>query len=134
MLAIPDGIQPVAVQDAAAQEIVEEDEEEAIHIAPDSTEWLQVQALQPGNWLEFSLADDPMTRAKLSWISPMSGRYLFVNRRGLKVADYSAQELAVLLGAGQARVLAANALFDRAMSAIVGKLSQPDNPSSPETE
>jgi hypothetical protein len=67
-----------------------------------------------------------MTRAKLSWISPMSGRYLFVNRRGLKVADYSPQELTALLTDGQARVLAANALFDRAMSAIVDKLSQPD--------
>jgi hypothetical protein len=56
----------------------------------------------------------------------MSGRYLFVNRRGLKVADYSPQELSVLIADGQARVLAANALFDRAMTAIVGKLSQPD--------
>jgi hypothetical protein len=85
-----------------------------------------VQALQPGTWLEFCLPDEAMTRAKLSWISPMSGRYLFVNRRGLKVADYPPQELAALLASGQARVLAANALFDRAMNAIVGKLSQPE--------
>jgi hypothetical protein len=85
-----------------------------------------VQALQPGTWLEFCLPDEAMTRAKLSWISPMSGRYLFVNRRGLKVADYPPQELAALLAGGQARVLAANALFDRAMNAIVGKLSQPE--------
>ena len=60
-----------------------------------------MQALQPGTWLEFCLADEAMTRAKLSWISPMSGRYLFVNRRGLKVADYAPQELAVLLADGQ---------------------------------
>jgi hypothetical protein len=83
-----------------------------------------VQALQPGNWLEFTLADEPPARAKLSWISPMSGRYLFVNRRGLKVADYAPRELANLFADGKARVLAANALFDRAMTAIVGKLSQ----------
>jgi hypothetical protein len=65
-----------------------------------------------------------MVRAKLSWISPMSGRYLFVNRRGLKVGDYAPQELAPLLAAGRARVLADNALFDRALSAIVGRLSE----------
>ena len=64
----------------------------------------------------------------------MSGRYLFVNRRGLKVADYSPQELAALLIDGHARVLAANALFDRALSAIVGRLSQTDSPPAPATD
>src|SRR5690348_10186666 len=121
MLAIPDSIQPIV--DSEADDSTEPD---AVTLSPDSSEWLQVQALQPGTWLEFSLTEDNLTRAKLSWISPMSGRYLFVNRRGLKVADYSPQDLAILLADGQARVLAANALFDRAMTAIVDKLSQPD--------
>ena len=125
MLAIPDNIQPVIESRHAQEEVLEED---LVVIPPDSPEWHQVLALQPGTWLEFCLPDEAMTRAKLSWISPMSGRYLFVNRRGLKVADYSPQELTGLMMAGQARVLAANALFDRAMTAIVGKLSQPDNP------
>jgi len=124
MLAIPDSIQPVIDRDTAAEDHTHD--EEIVEAPLDSPEWHQVQALQPGTWLEFCLADEAMTRAKLSWISPMSGRYLFVNRRGLKVADYAPQELAALLTGGQARVLAANALFDRAMSAIVGKLSQPD--------
>ncbi|WP_426700399.1 DUF1631 domain-containing protein [Rhodanobacter sp. Col0626] len=123
MLAIPDSIQPVIDHDTAMDESSEDD---LADVPPDSPEWHQVQALQPGTWLEFSLPDEPLTRAKLSWISPMSGRYLFVNRRGLKVADYAPQELAHLLADSQARVLAANALFDRAMSAIVGKLSQPE--------
>lgn len=125
MLAIPDSIQPVIDTNANAKAAIEE-EEEAVLVPPDSPEWQQVQALQAGNWLEFCPPGEAMNRAKLSWISPMSGRYLFVNRRGLKVADYSPQELAVLFGNGQARLLAANALFDRAMTAIVGKLSQPD--------
>jgi hypothetical protein len=125
MLAIPDSIQPVVDRAAESDEHLDR---ESVAVAPDSPEWLQVQELQPGTWLEFCLADEAMTRAKLSWISPMSGRYLFVNRRGLKVADYAPQALAVLLADGNARVLAANALFDRAMSAIVGRLQQPDAP------
>ena len=128
VLAIPDSIQPVIEQDATPQDNVEEDLVEA---PLDSPQWHQVLALQPGTWLEFCLPDEPMTRAKLSWISPMSGRYLFVNRRGLKVADYSPQELTALITDGRARVLAANALFDRAMSAIVTKLSQPDASTPP---
>ena len=132
ILAIPDSIQPVVDRDAELDD--EALDRDAVVVAPDSPEWQQVQALQPGTWLEFSLIDEPMTRAKLSWISPMSGRYLFVNRRGLKVADYSPQELAVLLADGHALVLAANALFDRAMSAIVGRLSQPDAAQTTGTE
>ncbi|HEY0197213.1 MAG TPA: DUF1631 domain-containing protein [Rhodanobacter sp.] len=119
---IPDSIQPIAERGGMLDEQTFDD---TVAVPPDSPEWQQVQALQPGTWLEFALADEAMTRAKLSWISPMSGRYLFVNRRGLKVADYAPHELAVLLADGHAHVLAANALFDRAMTAIVGKLQQP---------
>jgi len=130
MLAIPDNIQPIVESRNSQQD---ELEEEVAEVPLDSPEWHQVLALQPGTWLEFCLPDEAMTRAKLSWISPMSGRYLFVNRRGLKVADYSPQELTGLMTDGHARVLAANALFDRAMSAIVGKLSQPDTPAPADT-
>ncbi len=124
MLSIPDSIQPVISQDTPADD--DGIDGEVVEVPLDSPEWHQVQALQQGSWLEFCMPDEAMTRAKLSWISPMSGRYLFVNRRGLKVADYSPRELTVLLTNGQARILAGNALFDRAMTAIVGKLSQPD--------
>jgi hypothetical protein len=130
MLAIPDNIQPIVdhdVQDSAPAA-------EAVTVSPESPEWQQVQALQAGTWLEFRLADESMARAKLSWISPMSGRYLFVNRRGLKVADYAPNELAVLLADGHARILAASALFDRAMTAIVDRLSQSNLSSAADTE
>ncbi|MDE2156983.1 MAG: DUF1631 domain-containing protein [Xanthomonadaceae bacterium] len=124
ILAIPDSIEPVVARDTGPDAGTDMDEPAPVPM--DTPEWRRVQALQPGTWLEFCLADEPMTRAKLSWISPMSGRYLFVNRRGLKVADYEPQELAVLLARGQATILASNALFDRAMNAIVDRLSQSD--------
>ncbi|TAL74549.1 MAG: DUF1631 domain-containing protein [Rhodanobacter sp.] len=120
---IPESIQPIAETVPAPEELPDE----TVAVATDSPEWRQVEALQPGVWLEFQLPNEPMVRAKLSWISPMSGRYLFVNRRGLKVADYAPQELAVLLGSKHAQVLATNALFDRAMSAIVNRLRLDEN-------
>lgn len=125
--AIPESIQPIAAPAPESDELPEE----AVAVAANSPEWRQVEALQPGVWLEFQLPDEEMVRAKLSWISPMSGRYLFVNRRGLKVADYAPQELAVLLGSKHAHVLATNALFDRAMSAIVSRLQQTDATAQP---
>jgi hypothetical protein len=124
-LPIPDSIQPLV---QAAPDFDDDNLGFASpDISADSPEYRQVEALQSGTWMELSLADDSSTRAKLSWISPMTGRYLFVNRRGLKVADYAPRELAALLKQGKARVLAANALFERAMSAIVDRLSHPSS-------
>jgi hypothetical protein len=119
-LPIPDNIQPITETEAALQ--VEETVPEA---QEDTPELRMVHELKPGIWLEFATEGDTIERAKLSWVSPMSGRYLFVNRRGLKVADYAPYELAREIIAGRARVLESTALFDRALDAIVGRLSQP---------
>ena len=122
-LPIPESIQPIAesvedLEDPASAE------PPADTVTPEVREQLEhVKALKPGTWLEFSGQEGHFERAKLSWISPMSGRYLFVNRRGLKVGDYSPYELASVMAEGRARVLASNALFDRAMDAIVDRLS-----------
>jgi hypothetical protein len=99
-----------------------------------SAELHVVRELRPGTWLEFGHGSDAPERAKLSWISPMSGRYLFVNRRGLKVADHSPHELARAMADGQVRVLDSSALFDRAMDAIVGRLSHSADEGHTDTE
>lgn len=119
-LPIPESIQPIAESEAELAR--SEPEPEPVL---DTPEMQLVAELKPGTWLEFVTGPETIERAKLSWISPMSGRYLFVNRRGLKVADYSPHELAQALASGTARVLESTALFDRALDAIVGRLSQP---------
>ncbi|MFC5740322.1 DUF1631 domain-containing protein [Dyella tabacisoli] len=119
-LPIPENIQPVV--DTAPESVEPEPgTEDPLENSPALE---QVRELKPGHWLEFSADNASVERAKLSWISPMSGRYLFVNRRGLKVADYSPYELAAALTDGTARILESTALFDRALDAIVGRLSQ----------
>ena len=123
-LPIPESIQPLAESMADLEDDPANAEPEASAITPEVREELEhISALKPGTWLEFNSTDEHFERAKLSWISPMSGRYLFVNRRGLKVADYSPYELATVMAEGRARILASNALFDRAMDAIVDRLS-----------
>ena len=120
VLPIPESIQPLLDTEPEASDPVTEPTVAGM----DSGELMQVENLKPGAWLEFCPTGDAVTRAKLSWISPMSGRYLFVNRRGLKVGDYAPHELAAALAAGSARVLPSEPLFDRAMGAIVDRLSQ----------
>ncbi len=128
-LPIPESIQPIAESEAE----LARSEPEAEPVI-DTPEMQLVAELKPGTWLEFTTGPETVERAKLSWISPMSGRYLFVNRRGLKVADHAPHELAEALARGTARVLDSTALFDRALDAIVGRLSQPATATSPATE
>ncbi|MGH8124325.1 MAG: DUF1631 domain-containing protein [Rhodanobacteraceae bacterium] len=87
-----------------------------------------VRELKIGGWVEF--VDDTGTRerAKLSWISPISGKYLFVNRRGLKVADRTAVQLASELLSGRAMILEEVPLFDRALDAIIDRLRNAQPP------
>ncbi|WHZ19202.1 MAG: Thymidine phosphorylase [Rhodanobacteraceae bacterium] len=89
-----------------------------------------VRDLKVGGWVEFVDEQGTRERAKLSWISPISGKYLFVNRRGLKVADRTAVQLATELHAGRAMILEEVPLFDRALDAIVDRLrnAQPEPP------
>lgn len=89
----------------------------------DNDEFVQaVRKLKVGTWIEFADENDHRERAKLSWISPISSKYLFVNRRGLKVCDKTVAALAIEMRRGSAIVLEEVPLFDRALDAIVARL------------
>jgi hypothetical protein len=83
----------------------------------------QARDMKVGTWVEFIDANSGnKERAKLSWISPISSKYLFVNRKGLKVSDKTVFALAAEIRRGQAVVLEEVPLFDRALDAIVERL------------
>ncbi|MCQ4165166.1 DUF1631 domain-containing protein [Tahibacter harae] len=81
-----------------------------------------VRELKVGTWIEFLDEHGAKERAKLSWISPISSKYLFVNRKGLKVADRTLAQLASDLAENRVTVLEEVPLFDRALDAIVERL------------
>jgi len=96
----------------------------------------QAKEMKVGTWVEFTDANTgSKERAKLSWISPISSKYLFVNRKGLKVSDKTVFALAAEIRRGHAVVLEEVPLFDRALDAIVERLKaahapSPDEPSA----
>ncbi|MFB3103776.1 MAG: DUF1631 family protein [Pseudomonadales bacterium] len=49
---------------------------------------------------------------------------MFVNRRGMKVAENSLLGLAADLDAGTLTILAESQVFDRALQAVIGNLRQ----------
>lgn len=102
-------------EDARAPQQTLDDEEDCLRQAKD---------MKVGMWVEFTDANGAKERAKLSWISPISSKYLFVNRKGLKVSDMTAPQLAIQIKEGKAVVLEEVPLFDRALDAIVERLKQ----------
>ncbi len=86
----------------------------------------QAKRLEVGDWLEVTDAQGKSLRIKLSWISKVTGIRVFVNRRGMKAAEYTLQGLAAELRRGRAKVIEGKIpLMDRALSAMMSVLKSP---------
>lgn len=105
-----------------APDVDEDFDPDDMSVNIDATSLQAVRELKIGAWIEFVDDTGGRERAKLSWISPISGKYLFVNRRGLKVVDRTALELATEVHKQRALILEEVPLFDRALDAIVDRL------------
>ena len=81
-----------------------------------------VRTLDVGSWVEFYHVDGSKTPARLTWMSPVTGRYLFTDRKGMKVADATVHGLAVEMQRGNAAVIEDVPLFDRIIGTITEHL------------
>ena len=86
-----------------------------------------VDRLRPETWLEFRHADGPPTRAKLASVLDDGQRWLFVNRKGMKVFERTRNQLARELASAQATILEDRQLFDRALERIIRNLRSRDD-------
>jgi len=82
----------------------------------------QIDEMEVGNWVEFSLVNGASFRCKLSAIIEEAECFVFVNRMGLKVIEKTRSELAHELRRGRLTVLQQGALIDRALDAVAGTL------------
>jgi hypothetical protein len=80
------------------------------------------RSLDRGMWIEFEGDDGQLAFAKLAWISPLRGTYLFTNRQGQKALSMTAEELAERFRADRARPVEAEPLLDRALTTVMGQL------------
>src|SRR5690606_32723327 len=84
----------------------------------------QMRALRPGDWVRLKDGDGDPTAAKVAWISPLSARFLLVNRRGIRVLVASAEQLAALSKEGRLEVGAEQAPFDAALQQMQRQLDR----------
>ena len=88
----------------------------------DTTDADHFRSLPIGTWLDFIDKDNKMQAGKLSWVSPISSRLLFVNRRGVRFCVASPEELAMMVRLGRLRTHQDEDAFDSAMSEVIERL------------
>jgi hypothetical protein len=98
---------------SAETEVVLPDDDEAL---------LQVDNLRVGSWVEFQEDEEHKLRCKLAAVIKPTGKYIFVNRTGMKVLEKTRTGLAVEFRRGAIRLLDDALLFDRALESVIGNL------------
>ena len=81
-----------------------------------------VRRLKRGTWVEIEQDDGTFTRAKLAWVSPMKGVYLFTNRLGARAASINPSALADKFRYGKAQIIDEVPLVERAVNNLMERL------------
>ncbi|MDP2244457.1 DUF1631 domain-containing protein [Pseudomonas sp.] len=129
LLELPPALEPHGV---AMVEVVEEivllapgrstPDETEICLPDDDEALLQVDNLRVGSWVEFQEDEEYKLRCKLAAVIKPTGKYIFVNRTGMKVLEKTRMGLAVEFRRKSIRLLDDALLFDRALESVIGNL------------
>jgi len=82
----------------------------------------QVAAFVQGAWFDMKDNKGENVRCRLAAFIKPTGKYIFVNRNGMKVAEKTRSELAIALKNSELRALDNSVLFDRALETVVSSL------------
>jgi hypothetical protein len=83
--------------------------------------WTHVQR---HTWVEFRRENAPSLRARLTWISPAKGVYLFTNSNASAAISVSPEALAEQMRRGEARIVDDAPLVDRAVDSMLANLRE----------
>lgn len=102
-------------------------QEPEVTLPDDDESLLKVDELRVGSWVEFQEDEEHKLRCKLAAIIKPTGKYIFVNRTGMKVLEKTRMGLAVEFRRGSIRLLDDALLFDRALESVIGNLRRLKN-------
>lgn len=88
-----------------------------------------VKKLNVGAWLKLPAADGELEECKLAVRVSAVDKLIFVNRAGIKMGDYSSEQLIALLVAEEAVIDDAGVEFEDTLAQVVSKLRQDRNKS-----
>ena len=81
-----------------------------------------MRQIKVGTWIHIAGEDGKHHPVKLSWVSPISSRLMFVNRRGVRVLVASVEELAAMKQEGNLLVREQENVFDQVLHRVMGRL------------
>jgi hypothetical protein len=84
----------------------------------------RMRRLRVGQSLHLIEDDGRESAARIAWVSPLTSRFLIVNRRGMRKLVVSPEELAALVGKGRVSLRSSEAPFDEALRDMWQQLSQ----------
>jgi hypothetical protein len=84
-----------------------------------------VSSLVRGMWVQFLQKNGATIRAKLTWISPLKGIYLFSNPNGARALAFEPKALAEAFRRGRAEVISDSPLVESAMNSMVSSMKEP---------
>lgn len=93
---------------------------ETEEISEDDPHWQQTFRLAQGSWFELKRGDEEQFRCRLAAVIRDIDQFIFVNRNGAKVAEFTRIELAQALRAAQLMPLDDGMLFERALQSVIG--------------
>jgi hypothetical protein len=86
------------------------------------------EAMPLGTWVDLVGDDGRAVPAKITFVSPISGKRILSNRRGLRVLCASVQELATMEAEGQIKPRHSDRAFDNALGAVGRRLEAQRKP------
>jgi len=97
-----------------------EEEVKALHDEVDDHFSRFVRKMVKGTWIEFRQNDGlVVSRARFTWVNPVTQVYFFIDQRGMKVAEKKHHELASDFRRGRAKVVKDVPLLDKAVSNLM---------------
>lgn len=124
VVAMPERRNPAAAAAAALADLKPRLEVVAgkarLEVSEDDVELMR--QLKIGTWIHIAGEDGKHHPVKLSWISPISSRLMFVNRRGVRVLVASVEELAAMKQEGNLLVREQEGVFDQVLHRVMGRL------------
>lgn len=116
----PAGEPAVTAQKAAAGGLHMAFNKSALDFDPRDVEYFK--NLPVGAWLQMAVGNGGFAPIKLAWISPISARLMFVNRRGVRVLVVSVEELAEMKKHGKLIVHAEENVFEQTLDRVLQRL------------
>ena len=83
-----------------------------------------ISSLKPDAWITLSIMEGVQTPCKLVAIIASNQTYIFANRAGLKVAEYTASQLAHMIVTENSEILDTGAEFESALETVVSGLRE----------